>query len=257
MARIRIWGAVIRGRAEAELRATQCQLDEALRAAKMGFWEYDELTGHVRGSSTIGAVLGLQDGESLQFNRLLSLMSPTDRLQFEGWMANATLASISREIRTQIVRPRDGREAFVHQRLTFQRAASGGTLRITALAWDVTDSAEADQRFRMLFEQAPLGIVLVQQPEGTILDCNHAFADILRRTRSDVIGKTWQYFTHPDDLAKDLKAVESMLQGTLPGYSAEKRYRRKDGTFVWARLMVSSGRVRVTGTTQSWGGGGF
>lgn len=244
------WSAVLRGRTEGDLRDTQRRLQEALGAAQMAFWEYDELTGRLRGSSTLPNLLGLPDGEELQFNRMLSLIPADQRQQIEGWMAQATSQACTRECRTTIVRPRDGRTAFLQQRLSFQRETPTACAKVTGLAWDVSDSTEADLRFRSLFEQAPLGMALVRLPEGTFLDCNHALADILKRPRADIVGQTWQHFTHPDDLIEDLKAVPPLVQGTLRTYSTEKRYRRRDGSYVWVRLVVSTAHMPITGQSQ-------
>ncbi|MGS0224831.1 PAS domain S-box protein, partial [Escherichia coli] len=41
------------------------------------------------------------------------------------------------------------------------------------------------------------------------------------------------------DLEADLTLLEQVLAGTIPSYQMEKRYVRKDGQRVWARLTVS------------------
>jgi two-component system cell cycle sensor histidine kinase/response regulator CckA len=52
--------------------------------------------------------------------------------------------------------------------------------------------------------------------------------------------------SHPDDVAQDVDAKERMIAGAIDRYTREKRYRRKDGRFVWTNLTVSL-HCRVSG----------
>jgi len=46
-------------------------------------------------------------------------------------------------------------------------------------------------------------------------------------------------FTHPDDCAKDLELFHQLVQGECSNYQMEKRFIRKDGLELWARLSVA------------------
>src|SRR5260370_16380853 len=45
--------------------------------------------------------------------------------------------------------------------------------------------------------------------------------------------------SHPDEVAEDVVAKERLTAGAIDRYTREKRYRRKDGSFVWTNLTVS------------------
>ena len=45
---------------------------------------------------------------------------------------------------------------------------------------------------------------------------------------------------HPDDAAKDLELFQALYNNSIPSYSIEKRYLRKDGSIVWGALTVSA-----------------
>src|SRR5437762_9519472 len=45
--------------------------------------------------------------------------------------------------------------------------------------------------------------------------------------------------SHADEVRQDVDARARLIAGTLHRYTREKRYRRKDGSFVWTNLTVS------------------
>src|SRR3954451_905039 len=97
---------------------------------------------------------------------------------------------------------------------------------------------ESEQRFRGTFENAGIGIADCDV-EGRFLRVNQKLCEIVGYTREELLQKTWQDITHPDDLAASLEQFLPLLQGERPGYSLEKRYVRKDGSPVWIDLAVS------------------
>jgi PAS domain S-box-containing protein len=56
--------------------------------------------------------------------------------------------------------------------------------------------------------------------------------------------------THPDDLAASLARFDRLRDGKVDRHDTEKRYLRKDGATVWARLTVS--RVRMGGGVHDY-----
>lgn len=99
-------------------------------------------------------------------------------------------------------------------------------------------SENLDPLFRATFEQAAVGIAHVT-PNGKFLRINQKFCDILGYPMSELIEKTFQDITYPDDLDRDLKKINELLQGKLDTYSTEKRYTKQDGSTVWASLTVN------------------
>jgi len=94
--------------------------------------------------------------------------------------------------------------------------------------------AESEARFRAAFENAEVGVVLVD-PKGSILRVNDTFAYMLGYSTRELEAKIFQDVTHPDDLAANLSVS---LSGEANSYCIEKRYVRKDGRFIWASLTV-------------------
>ncbi len=97
---------------------------------------------------------------------------------------------------------------------------------------------ESEERFRSTFEQAAVGIAHVA-PDGAWLRVNGKLCHILGYEREELLARTFQDVTFPDDLDEDLGQVQGMLAGRIQNYSMQKRYIRKDRRVVWARLSVS------------------
>ncbi|MEM1335291.1 MAG: PAS domain S-box protein, partial [Actinomycetota bacterium] len=100
------------------------------------------------------------------------------------------------------------------------------------------DLALERQRFQLAFEEAAIGMVLVN-PDGTFLRANQACCDFFGRTEEELRTIGFQEITHPDDLERDEQFVAQVLAGEIDTYQMEKRYLRPDGRAVWGLLSVS------------------
>jgi PAS domain S-box-containing protein len=101
--------------------------------------------------------------------------------------------------------------------------------------------AESERRFRVTFENAAVGIAHVA-PDGGWLRVNSRLCEILGWSEQELLAKNFQDITHPEDLDADLDHVQRMIQGDIDSYGLDKRYLRKDGSYVWTRLRVGAAR---------------
>jgi PAS domain S-box-containing protein len=100
---------------------------------------------------------------------------------------------------------------------------------------------ESEERFRLTFEQAAVGIAHVSK-NGRWLRVNQKLCEILGYTQDELRKLTTQTVTHPADLAADLAQIAKLAGGELDQYSAEKRYIRKDGSSIWINNTVGAVR---------------
>src|SRR5215203_6427003 len=59
---------------------------------------------------------------------------------------------------------------------------------------------EARDRFRSIFDHAPIGVAMVSL-QGRYMQVNRSLCEILGYTEEELQALTWQEITHPDDLA--------------------------------------------------------
>jgi PAS domain S-box-containing protein len=98
--------------------------------------------------------------------------------------------------------------------------------------------AAGDSLFQNAFEHAAIGMALVA-PDGKWLRVNRSVCEITGYSEAELLQRSFQDITHPDDLDLDLANVGKMLAGEIDSYQMEKRYLHKNGAIVWALLSVS------------------
>jgi PAS domain S-box-containing protein len=121
----------------------------------------------------------------------------------------------------------------------------GGALLFSEVITEQVDIrralAESELRSRATFENAAVGIAHIT-PDGRLLRANRAMSRILGWPADELVTKSLQEITHPDDLAVDVAHLEELRDGKVDSYSVDKRDLRQDGSIVWIRRTVSSVR---------------
>lgn len=97
---------------------------------------------------------------------------------------------------------------------------------------------ESEARFRTAVEYSAIGFALVAL-DGRWLQVNRALCEIVGYDPQELLVRTFQDITHPDDLETDLSNVRDLLAGRTTHYHMEKRYYHKYGDLVWVLLSVS------------------
>jgi len=68
---------------------------------------------------------------------------------------------------------------------------------------------------------------------------NRSICDMLGYRDDELLARTFQDITHPEDISTDLDLVRRMIAGDINDYRLEKRYFHKDGHVIWMLLSVS------------------
>jgi diguanylate cyclase (GGDEF)-like protein/PAS domain S-box-containing protein len=130
------------------------------------------------------------------------------------------------------------------------RGEGGEIVGGVAVSRDITPRKHAEEarrhaqeRFELVFEQAPIGMALLT-PEGRWVRVNQALLAITGYSSDELLAKTLEEITHPDDLSADLENVRRLLAGEIRHYAMERRYFHARGHVISTMLSVSLMRDR-------------
>lgn len=110
----------------------------------------------------------------------------------------------------------------------------------STLAASLSALRESEARFRVMFEQAAVGVAQVQSETGKFLRVNQKYCDIVGYSHDELRQMDAQAITHSDDLQLDLDNLKLLKAGSIREYALEQRYRHKNGSLVWVHLSVSA-----------------
>ncbi|MDI3289216.1 PAS domain S-box protein [Polyangium sp. 15x6] len=130
---------------------------------------------------------------------------------------------------------------------------------VSALRAELAEARTARDRerylaagYREIFHGVPTAMVLTDGL-GRFVDMNEAFVTLLGYTLDDLRGRSTDEISHPDDLPVERPLVAALARGTRSIVEFEKRYRRKDGTWMWARQYTGVVRNEQGEIVASYG----
>lgn len=97
---------------------------------------------------------------------------------------------------------------------------------------------ESEEKFRSVFRDAGIGVAIVS-PEGRFLAANQAFSKFIGYTDEELVGKTVQSVTHPDDWPMFLERLNQALANGASFQGVEKRCLHKNGEVLRAECGAS------------------
>jgi len=150
----------------------------------------------------------------------------------------------SHRVRARIHKKKDGEEFYAEG--IFVRFTVSGKSLIFVISQDITKRkiaertlAEQELQYRLFFESDLIGMAEASQKKEWIT-FNNKFCSILGYPANELIQKTWDSLTHPDDLKREMKLYSDVIVHKNSGYSIEKRFIRKDGTPIYCKVAVKA-----------------
>lgn len=120
-----------------------------------------------------------------------------------------------------------------------------GRETILIVCEDITDRKQAEDalrsseiRLQRFVAEAPIGLVILDN-QRRLLTANKAFCELTGYAEQDLIGHTYDLYTHPDDLPRNLTLTEAFYRGEQRQYTIEKRYLRKSGDIIWVSVKAA------------------
>jgi len=99
----------------------------------------------------------------------------------------------------------------------------------------------SEDRFKALFETAPIGIA-ISDVDGNFVDVNRSFLEMMEYSVDGLREKRLQQIASTDDSDEIARLFGELVRGDRKDFRIEKRYRTKTGGYVWARTTCSTMR---------------
>ncbi len=174
----------------------------------------------------------------------MEVLHPDDREPTRQLWTNAVAGRGPYDVEYR-VRRTDGEYRWFKTRGVPIRGSDGNVFKWFGTCTDITDLRrteealrESEERFRGTFENAGVGIAHTDLT-GQLLRVNEKFCAIVGHPRAELLQKTFQHITHPDDLTASVGSFAVLMRGESAVVGHEKRYVRKDGSVVWVELFTS------------------
>ncbi|PMS19784.1 hypothetical protein C0Z18_13255 [Trinickia dabaoshanensis] len=101
-----------------------------------------------------------------------------------------------------------------------------------------SELAAGEQRWRAVFDEAPVGIVMLQ-PNQPYMVANPAFKRMVGYSIDELQQLGASDITHPDDIELMQAKIGELERGERSSVKFEKRYLHRDGHVIWTEITIS------------------
>lgn len=215
--------------------------------AQIGIGVFDIKAGkHLSNRAQI-ETLGYGQVELGQIEQWDEIVHPDDRATGAKRYAEVVAGNRDYDDFTQRFIKPDGKIVTSIGRYKLVRGTAGEPEYVIALMEDITERLKAEQAlaasellFRTIFENAQVGISIVNVPEGRY-HTNQALHEMLGRTEEELNSvEKWDLIIHPDERESGAKRYAELLTGKKDHDAWEQRFIRPDGHDV-----IANGRFKV------------
>lgn len=232
---------------EKSTQAEMIRAANAIRGANIGVFEYDVVADEVIVSDIWREALGIALTEEIDVQEEWRNRVYPDDL-------DTALAPVTACIEGGMERMTCEYRLYTRDRRTLrwmktdiavaERDGKGNVTRLIGAQQDITERKEVEHalhesvyQFRSAFDNAPIGKAILGL-DGQWTEVNAAFSEILGFDQANLINIDPRSVMHPDDLEKDLSAIDAMMAGEKDVYETEKRYIHASGKTVWGQLSM-------------------
>lgn len=227
------------------LEKTSEKLDLALKAAQMGFWDWDLQHERHTWSPEAETILGYAPGTGEHtYKDWAQRVHPEDLSQVEAEIEVALHEQTDLQTQYRVIWP-DGKLRWVEAQARSVFDPDGQPIRMVGTLRDITESVEAEQalrasesRFRAVFEQAAAGMARLS-PDGWWIQVNQKLCEMLGYTPEEFLQRNFKDITDPSDHDTDAAYYHQLIAGEIESCSFEKRYLHKNGDPIWVLVTVS------------------
>jgi PAS domain S-box-containing protein len=136
----------------------------------------------------------------------------------------------------------DGSVHWLNEDVRVKIVEAGKRWQVVGVCTEITEQKQAEEerhaseeRLRMLFQIASVGIGQLDIGKGRLLSFNNKLCEITGYSASELLEMPIGNLIHPDDRAADEEIQRRALRGETRHYTNETRFIRKNGSVIWVR----------------------
>jgi PAS domain S-box-containing protein len=229
---------------EQTLARTAELLERTGEMAKIGGWELDVTTQSLFWSLETCRLFEIESNKAPSLKQAIEFYAPVARKLIREAVSDAIEHGKSYELEVPVITAK-GRHFWARSQGSAVQE-NGRTVKLIGTFQDITEHKEAEQaliesevRFRAIFEQAVVGVGLIDFTTGRFIDVNRRYCTITGRSRREMLKTTFDELTHEDDREKNKRLQKQLKASKSSEFQMEKRYVRPDGSVVWVNLNAS------------------
>ncbi|RMF65667.1 MAG: PAS domain S-box protein, partial [Cyanobacteria bacterium J069] len=260
---------------EQRVRERTAQLQISLSTAQMGIWERDMATGAQTWSPENYAILGYctdADGRVLdaQGNEIsphpvhqsfYERVHPDDRDRLSEIEHHCLQTHTAYDVEYRVIWL-DGSIHWLYERGAYLFNEAGNPIKLMGVTLDITHLKQteaalrqSEEMFRQLFENAPIGILLLSPETGRIMQANQRFCQLLGYSPQEMTRFSPVDITYPADWNLSAPLLEQAIHGAIhsenaqdtPRFRLEKRLIGKNGRILWVEMTACFVRNELGG----------
>ncbi|HEY9643245.1 MAG TPA: PAS domain S-box protein [Coleofasciculaceae cyanobacterium] len=140
----------------------------------------------------------------------------------------------------------NGHYCWLYEQLNLIKDEADHAIEIVGYLIDISDRKQAEAalrqseaRFRTIFENTAIGIMVLTPPDCKMKQSNPAFQRMLGYSAEELTDMGFADFTHAGDLEIERQLIQQVVAEKRETYTLEKRYICKNGQTIWINLIAS------------------
>jgi PAS domain S-box-containing protein len=236
-----------------KLEESEAKLKLALQVAKMGYWKYEISTNKVDWSDGHEKLFGIPIEQfSNTLDSVQSYVHPDDRNYGEENLKKAIENDIPFDNTYRVIYP-NKEIHWLHSVGIIVKNDENIKTHVFGVTQDITENIEkenelviakertekSEQRFKSLIENAPDGVVVINE-DGEVIYGSPNAASLFGYKENEVLGHKGDEFTHPEDLAYVIRTIEKVINKPTQKQIIQYRFRKKDGEYRWIETTFNN-----------------
>jgi two-component system sensor kinase FixL len=210
---------------------------------RLGMWEWKRETQRIKLSPGACKMFGIGSPElsSLTLEAFLQLIHFDDRALVASALSKTLYEGAFFKQRFQILRS-GGEVGCLQGEAEALPIATRPPALVTGVFFDATtylrkeeNLRASEERYRLSFESSSVGFIMYDS-DNRMLEVNDAFCRMSGFARQELIGCLASDITHEEDRSATIEIIKKLNLTRNQSYSTEKRYVKKNGDTLWARV---------------------